>query len=167
MASTLESMARGAELLAGWLTALLLLILCLTIVLRDGFGLAYAWVDDVLRYMWVWTVYLAAVRLSMRNDHITVDALYLRLPGRLRRWVDRLIGVTSMAVCLYITYLGYGSLQRIIGFGQRSNSGALPAFLGYGIIPVGFLLTAAAFLHFLVRVSGRSEPAAHDAGFRR
>lgn len=156
IAQAVEVMASVTEWLATLASGGVLVLLFIAVVLRNVFGLAYGWMDDLMRYLMIWMVYLSVMRLSMKNNHINVDVFYTRLPAKLQRLTQILIALLAIGLCLYMTYLGYLMTRQVIGFGQRSNSGTLPAYIGYGIIPISFLLSAVAYTYFLFSVGNRS-----------
>lgn len=135
-----------------------------SVVLRDVFDVAYAWLLDVSQWGMIWTVYIAAVQLGLRNDHISMDALYIRFPWAIRRWINIVMGLAAFGVSVYVAYLGFGSAADAAKYGQMSNSGLIPAWLGYAVIPLAFALLALTHAHYLLFVA-RDEKASfpsHD-----
>lgn len=130
----------------------------LMIVSREILGIGMPWLDDVSRYGQIWLVYLAAVALTAKGDHISIDAAYLRFPPLLQRCVRLGVGITTLAISLLIAYTGLIQNYKVIINNERSASGALPAYLGYGVMPISFVLIAIASVYFLQRAwNGTSE----------
>lgn len=115
---------------------------------RNVFSLGYPWLEDALRYLLIWIILIGGAALSLRNDHISMEALYERFPPRLQRAVDVVIGLACSGISAFLAYLGYGNTARVIDFGQRSRSGALPAWIGFSALPVSFALVALGYVYF-------------------
>lgn len=110
------------------------------------FGVVIPWLDDVLRMMIIWSVYLGAVSLCLHNDHISMDAFYLIMPAPIRRMIDILIAIIAVAVCLIIARYSADTLLREIEFGQLLPSGFLPSWPQSLALPFCFSLMALAYL---------------------
>lgn len=114
------------------------------------------WVYDLLLWLLVATVYLGAVRVSWRNQHISMDALYLRLPRTVRTWVDVASAMLSMLFAVSLVLLARPQVVGSFASGQTTQSGAFPAWIGHAILPVCFLLIAIAYgAYSIYRVRGR------------
>jgi len=122
-------------------------------------GITIVWLDDLLRMLLIWLVYLGAVSLCFHNDHITMDVIYARLPPAVRRALDIAIAVLGIWLCGYITKIGMDSMLREIGYGTLSPSGYLPAWPQSLAIPLCFALMTVAYLSFLYAVITRRRQA--------
>src|SRR3970282_1009849 len=80
--------ADGAAALsaAGVLTSLALI--AWAVVMRYVFNRAPVWVDDVVGFMLVGIVMLAAAQVFRRGEHIGVDLLTSKLGPRAKRWAE-------------------------------------------------------------------------------
>ncbi len=149
----LEWMATVAEVLAVGLLLLLLTSVFVMVVARNIFNVGLAWLDDLARYLQIWVVYTIAVSLTLKGDHITMDALYIRLPPSWRLMIRRLWSLTSLAVCALTGYLALEQAIQVVGRAEVSSTGVLPAILGYASLPFGFCLMAAAGLYYFLHGS--------------
>jgi C4-dicarboxylate transporter DctQ subunit len=141
------------------------LIVATTIaVLSYQQGIAIVWLDDVLRMLLIWLVYLGAVSLCFHGDHISMDAIYVRMPPKLRRAIDIVVALLGVVLCAFITKIGYDSLERQIGYGTLSPSGYLPNWPQSLAIPVCFALMTVAYLSYLYAVVARRRRQTEDAG---
>lgn len=139
-------------LVAGHCAALVCAILIVTTtfsVVVYQRGITIAWLDDLLRMLLIWLVYLGSVSLSFRNDHIIMDAVYIRLPALLRRIVDLFVGVLGVVLCAYVGWFGFESMSREIEFGTLLPSGYLAAWPQTLAVPLCFALMSIAYLSFL------------------
>lgn len=127
------------------------------VFIREVVGVAVPWLDDAVRFLLVWSVYLGAAALSLRNDHIAIELLYAKMSEPLRRKVRMLIGTVGMVLSGYLAYLGWLMTERAYGIQQMSPSGYLPAWTGFAALPVGFALGTVGYLFYVNHVRSRRE----------
>ncbi len=127
----------------------LLLSLCLigwAVVMRYGFNAAPVWVDEVVGFLLVAIVMLAAARTLCRGEHIGVDLLVERLSPSSRRWAQAwgALAVGVVACVLIINGWGTASLARMLGLVTEGNL-EWPTWMLMLLMPVGgaLLLLAA------------------------
>jgi TRAP-type C4-dicarboxylate transport system permease small subunit len=149
----LERVGDAANMLTAAMFLTLILLLFSMVITRNFLKVGAVWVDDLVRYLQIWVVYTAAIHLTMRGDHIIMDAGYTRLPAIGRLWVRRFVALLSLACCAIVGYLALVEAVDMIRLGERSSSGTFPAALGYGSLPFGFLLMALASLYYLLFLS--------------
>ncbi|MPM16182.1 hypothetical protein SDC9_62558 [bioreactor metagenome] len=97
-------------------------LVILQILLRF-LGLPLSWTEEVARYLFVWTVYLACGRAVKNGSHLSVDILPLILKGRAKT-VLFLFGDIIVAIFLYILFK-YGLVLEQKMFGTPQFSAAL------------------------------------------
>lgn len=131
--------------------ALLIIVTAISVVVYQG-GIAIAWLDDVLRMLLIWLVFLGAVPLCFRNDHIAMDALYALLPRAPKKAVDVFIQLLGAALCLLVAVVGYESLMQTIEQGELLPAGYIPAWTQYLALPVCFGLMTISFVSRLFRL---------------
>lgn len=139
--------------LAGAAVLALLAVVVGIVIARNVFGLAMPWMDELARYLQTWLIYLGAVALVMKDDHITMDAVYTRLPPTTRRWLRSLTNILYMGGCGFAAYLSYQQATTVWRSGETSASGLLPAIIGYAALPVGFGLILLVSIYNLARPS--------------
>jgi C4-dicarboxylate transporter, DctQ subunit len=118
-------------------------------------GIAISWLDDLLRMLLIWLVYLGTVSLCVDNDHISMDALYLRLPARGRHVVDILVALLGIALCAFTAKIGWDGLRQTYMYGEKLSSGEIPAWPRDLVIPLCFALMAFAYVSHLVKLLRR------------
>jgi C4-dicarboxylate transporter, DctQ subunit len=142
---------RWADQLSALVCAFLITTTTLAVIVYQQ-GITIVWLDDLLRMLLIWLVYLGAVSLCFHNDHITMDAVYLRMPPQVRRIVDIGVALLGIGLCGYVTKIGLDSMQREIAYGTLLSSGYLPAWPQSLSIPLCFGLMTIAYLSFLYSV---------------
>lgn len=152
----------GFERAAAWIAKiadqLSAAVCAFLIVVTTGAMLAYQagwaspWLDDLLRMLLVWLVYLGTVSLCLANDHITMDAFYTRMRPGLRRAVDVLVALLGLALCGFVAKIGWDSFKQTIEFDEQMPSGYFAAWPLSIAIPLCFALMAIAYLAHFIRV---------------
>jgi C4-dicarboxylate transporter DctQ subunit len=146
----MRPLAAACDHLAAFVCAFLIVATTAAVVVYQ-LGIAISWLDDLLRMLLVWLVYLGTVSLCLHNDHISMDAVYLRLPARARRAVDIFVALLGVGLCAFIAKIGFDSLRQTWAYAERLASGELPAWPRDLAIPLCFALMAIAYLSHLVK----------------
>lgn len=146
-----QAIATLADQLAAFVCAFLIVVTTISMLIYQA-GIAIPWLDDVLRLLLIWLVYLGTVSLSLHNEHIAMDAIYQRMPRRLRRAVDVFIAVLGLVLCLFITRIAYASFAQTIEFDEQLPSGYFSAWPQALALPFCFLLMSIAYASHLMRV---------------
>lgn len=115
-------------------------------------GISIPWLDDVLRMLLIWLVYMGCVALCLNNDHISMDAIYLRLPTTARKVMDIVIALLGVGLCGFVTKIGYDSMRQGIEYEELLPSGYIPAWPQSLAIPLGFALMTFAYVSFLFSI---------------
>lgn len=171
----LRALGHAVHLLAGVGMALaatsLLLSLCLigwAVLMRYVFNAPPVWVDEVVGFLLVATVMLAAARTLRRGEHIGVDVLVDRLSPQARRWARAwaALAVAAVAVVLIVNGWETAQLARMLGLVTEGNL-EWPTWLIMLLMPIGgALLLLAAVEAFWRAAVGLPAPAKarHDIG---
>lgn len=159
--SRFERFARAVARTALGLSAAALLASLATIsysvIRRYVFDTPVAWTDELVGYLLVASVMLAAADALFGDEHIAVDIVTERLSPRGKRiaFLLGLAGVAATAVLLLIE--GIGMVQFSHKVGLRSNGDlALPLWIPQLLVPIGaLLLLMAAIVAFVAALRGR------------
>lgn len=147
--------AMVADQLSAVICAFLIVVTTGSVIIYQ-LGIAIVWLDDLLRMLLIWLVYLGTVSLCLNNDHISMDAVYLHLPPRARRVMDIIIALMGIALCSYIAKIGYDSMRQEIAYDTLLASGYLPSWPQSLAIPLCFALMAVGYISYLLSIiSGR------------
>ena len=159
--SAIERLARALARAGLWLAGAALLASLATIaysvVLRYVFGTPVAWTDELVGYLLVASVMLAAADALFGDEHIAVDIVTERLGPRGKR-LTLLIGLAAVAAtALLLLVEGIGMVQFSRQVGLRSNGYlALPMWMPQSLVPIGaLLLLLAAVVSFVAAWRGR------------
>lgn len=140
--------------LAAFLLLLSLALVAWSVLMRYFLNQPIPWVDELVGYLLVGLVMLAAADALRRGEHISVDLLTDRLRPRGRR-VSAALG--QLAVLIAGLALAQGGWQtaafsRMLGI-YSTGYLAIPIYLPQLLVPLGGALLALAALMGLVRMA--------------
>lgn len=138
----LRLLNRAEEFLAVAMLAVLGLLLASQVLLRFGFGLGYAWMEEIVRMLFIWVIFLGAVVAMRGNLHIRVEAGLLLFPARIRPAIAWLGDLVLFAFCLAVTWHGIELVVSTLDMNFRLTSTRISMFWPYLIIPLSFGLQA-------------------------
>jgi C4-dicarboxylate transporter, DctQ subunit len=153
--------ADGAAALSALGVLVSLALIAWSVVMRYAFNRAPVWVDDVVGFLLVGIVMLAAAQVLRRGEHIGVDILTSRLPPRAQRWAEAWSALAALAVALVFVVNGWRTamFSRSLGIVAEGRI-EIPVFWLQLLLPLGGLLLALAALEALLRLAagGRAPP---------
>ena len=149
--------ARWADQLSAFICAFLIVTTTAAMLVYQ-LGISIPWLDDVLRMLLIWLVYMGCVSLCLNNDHISMDAIYLRLPRMPRKVLDVVISLLGIGLCGFVTKIGLDSMRQEIEYGTLLLAGYIPSWPQTLAIPLGFALMTVAYVRYLFSLfTGRRE----------
>lgn len=110
-------LSAGAMALSAAGTLLSLALIGWAVVMRYFFNAAPVWVDEVVGFLLVAIVLLAAAQTFRRGEHIGVDILVEQLPPAGRRWALAWAAIVSGVVAMVLIVNGWqtATLARTLG----------------------------------------------------
>jgi TRAP-type C4-dicarboxylate transport system permease small subunit len=131
------------------------------VVMRYAFNSAPVWVDEVVGFMLVGIVMLAAADVLRRGEHIGVDVLTANLSGRRRLWARAWASLAALAAALVLVVNGWQTamFSRLLGIVTEGHL-ELPVFWLMLLLPLGGLLMALTAVEALARLACGAAPLA-------
>ena len=126
---------------------------------------AITWAEEVIVYIAVWAVMIAASQLVRRDGHVRPD-LVLRLlrPGA-QRWVEMFNCVVAIAFTFGMVWYGWQVVDTALLLDQRSSSDLqFPIWIYYAALPTGGLLMLTRYVIRLLRYVFLFDPATMSVG---
>ena len=157
---------RVERTLVGVLGAAALLIAVVQVFGRyiDPAG-AITWAEEVIVYIAVWAVMIAASQLVRRDGHVRPD-LVLRLlrPGA-QRWLEMFNCVVAIGFTFGMVWYGWQVVDTAQMLDQRSSSDLqFPIWIYYAALPTGGLLMLIRYVIRLLRYVFLFDPATMTVG---
>lgn len=97
------------------------------------------WSEEVTRYLFIYSTFLAASVGVRHGIHIGVDILTERISDVSKNILRFIVSVILFLFVLLLIY--YGSVLSIDNWAQKSPSLSLPMGMFYAAIPIGSLLS--------------------------
>jgi TRAP-type C4-dicarboxylate transport system permease small subunit len=102
------------RLLSAAIGAALLVIFFLNMYQVGGrylYGIGAVWIPDLTRLLFIWMVFLGTALMHLRNRHLVIDYLLLKMPPALRRASARGIAAGMLAIALVLILAGWRIAQ--------------------------------------------------------
>ncbi|MBU2936339.1 MULTISPECIES: TRAP transporter small permease [Pacificibacter] len=128
------------------LIALFLIMVCLytgSVVTREiggTFASRFAWIEEAVRMMNLFLVFLALGLALERGKHVGITNMRAKLPAPLLTVVLKIVDLIGMAMCLYVAWLALDLVQFVLKTGQKSPTLGVPMGYIYLAPVLGFLL---------------------------
>ncbi len=119
----------------------MILLAVFQIISRNLFSEGVVWIDPLLRMLVLWVGLAGAVVATRSNNHIRIDVFAKYLPGKLQPYVDRLVYLFTLVICLLIAWHSARFVYSEYEYGTIAFA-SVPSWLTAIIIPLSFLLIA-------------------------
>jgi C4-dicarboxylate transporter DctQ subunit len=147
-------MTKQLKLLSALVLGAAVILVGLQVFLRYIFNSPLAWVEEVGRYLFIWSVFLGTAAALAEDRHIRITALIDRL-GPKAEFCSRVLGnILGLISFSYVTYFGYK-----IAYSNRATDfytvPALPRVIFYLAVPVCFTIM---IVYILLHLRPKSNP---------
>ena len=146
------------------LVALFLMMVALysgSVVTREiggTFASKFAWIEETVRLMNLFLVFLALGLALERGKHITIDILRNLLASAQARLLVKIIDVVGFVFSVYLVWLGIVLVKFVLMTNQRSPTLDIPMgwiymapVIGFGLLALRYALS---FFGVIDRISG-------------
>jgi len=130
------------------LSVFLVLIVFGNVVGRYAFNFSLAWSEEASRFLFVWVILIGSVLANERWEHMNLDILVQRFPGRAGRSIQ-LTAQIVMLVVLGLVIRG-GVIVTVENLGWESPALEIPYGMVYSVVP---FCCAVMFYQNLVRAA--------------
>ena len=122
--------------------------------------IAFPYGDEVVTYLTVWAVFLAASQLVRRDGHVRPDIVLRLLPPQGQRWVEAFNCCAALAFCAGLVIYGLEITTASFDLDERSSTGlAFPLWIYYAALPSGGALMLVRYVIRLWRYLFQFDPA--------
>jgi C4-dicarboxylate transporter DctQ subunit len=151
-----DRLARFIYLIAAALLFAAVVMMTIQILLRSVFAAPMAWSEEMVRYAFVWAVYLGSVVALTRDTHIRVLVLVEPFGARGKRFSDALAWIFNMLCFAFLLYWG-SDLALKYRFAEFYTLPGVPQMIFYLSVPISMALMIAFLL-----IPGRATAAPHE-----
>ncbi len=121
---------------------------------------AFIYGEEVVVYVTVWAVFLAASQLVRTDGHVRPDIILRLLPPQGQRWVEAFNCSAAIAFCGGLVYCGFQISEASFALDERSITGLeFPMWIYYSAVFAGGSLMLIRYLIRLYRYVFRFDPA--------
>ncbi|MBN1227578.1 MAG: TRAP transporter small permease [Deltaproteobacteria bacterium] len=156
MAIKLDKIVISLVRLLGWLSMVsvvaLMVMMTIDVILRYGFNRPILWSYDASEYLMVCFTYFAIAYAELREDHVNIDLIYVRLRERTRIILNLINRLIMLALSVFIVQQAW--LRTVDSFQVgRTSTGpvSLPQGPVEGVVCFGSLILC---LLLIVKIVG-------------
>ena len=131
---------RPEAFFCGILLAIMTIIMSAEVLCRYFLGHSLIWAEELVRYMFIWTIFIGSASCVPLKSHITVDLLAQVLPKKVCHWMDCIATLVWIGICGWFGYLSASYTVTVFQRGAFSTAMHLPMWIVYLALPLGFLL---------------------------
>ncbi len=128
-------------LLTSIITITLIQVFC-----RFFLGFAFAWGEEIVRYMGIWIAFLGIGLTYKMGDLMSVHYFLSRCSSKKRKLILKLTIIINIIFVMAVVCSGYALVRSQLIFVQPSPAMQIPMYIPYMAIPVGMFI----FLIFLI-----------------
>ncbi|MEQ3553354.1 TRAP transporter small permease [Pseudonocardia nematodicida] len=140
------------EWVIGSVLGAMLLILFSQVVARFVFGQSLVWSEEIARYLFIWMIFIGLGAVTLRGEHIAVEALLDKLSLRGRRVAGQVTYVILFAVNAALMVAATRLVWTVQDLGQFAPATEIPMWLVYVAVPLGLLIASARLIQSSVRL---------------
>lgn len=116
------------------------------VVGRYMFAYAIPWAEEVLVFLMLWMVFVAAIVIAFRGSHINMDLFYVKFPKRMQIVVNAAIAISFVICCSFVAIQSLKVVRLHFMNGSVSFGSGLPTWIPALAIFTGMAFTAVAVL---------------------
>jgi len=126
------------------------------VVGRYVFDSPISWAEEVMSYMVIWGVFVAAGAITYQGNHLRMDLLVLSARGAFARTLGALTVVLMVCCTIFVLWQSLQIVRLYATTGETSMGARVPLVYAHAAIFVGFCLIAlAAIVRFRAYLTGR------------
>jgi len=114
------------------------------VVARYLFLAAFYWAEEVMVYLAIWSIFLAAAAVAYDRRHLTMDLFLARLSPLWQRALQAFIAAGCFVTFVLMAWQSFEVVRLLARNDQRSIAVDMPMVVPHAALLVGFVLCAAA-----------------------
>jgi len=157
---------RAERILIGLLGSLAMLVGLVQVVGRYvAPRYAISWAEEVIVYLIVWGIMLAASQLVRTDGHVRPDLVLRAVNPRIQRWMEVINCVAALVFCIGLAWYGWSIVHTAWQLDEHSSSDLqFPMWLYSAAIPTGAMLMSGRYLIRLHRYLFAFDPQTMTVG---
>lgn len=123
-----------------FLVSVCILVGTLQVASRFIFSISIPWSEELIRYSFVWIVFIGASLAVRDNQHATITVVADLLPAKAREIISIIVDLLCIAFAYFMITEGFNLVKMQIATNQLTSATELPIAIVTVIIPVGAIL---------------------------
>jgi C4-dicarboxylate transporter DctQ subunit len=132
------------------------------IIGRYFFSVSIAWAEEVMLFLMIGAVFLAAPPVGWLGRHIRMDVIVSMLPPRFRTAFEVFSDLVTIATCLMVAWFAWPVVTMLAELDQRSAMANIPLVIPQAAVPLGLALMALLIAVRLITLGVRHEDLQDD-----
>lgn len=150
-----DGFGKAANILAkisGVIMVIMMTVLFVDVVLSKTVNGGVPHSIEMITYFHVPVVYFALLLVQHTEGHATVDLLYTKLPGMVKRVLDILWYVLGIFICGFETYTSWAyTLEKFLSNAMSNTKNGFPIWPFAAAMMLGWLLMGLSYVWCIVR----------------
>jgi TRAP-type C4-dicarboxylate transport system permease small subunit len=127
------------------------------IIGRYFLSVSIAWAEEVMLFLMIGTVFLAAPPVGWLGRHIRMDVIISLLPPRARGVFEVFSDLVTIATCIMVAIFSWPVITMLDELDQRSAMANIPLVIPQFVVPLGMVLMALLIAVRLIAVGVRHD----------
>jgi TRAP-type C4-dicarboxylate transport system permease small subunit len=127
-------------LLGGALLLTAIAINLVNVIGRYVFAAPVFWAEEVLMFMIIWGVYIAAGSITYLGTHVTMDLVAGRMRSSYRAFLGLLTVILTVACSAFVVTQTLRILALYLGTGEATMAARVPLVYAHSAVLVGYAL---------------------------
>ena len=140
---------------AGTLVLSIVAVTGTNVVARYVFLSPIYWAEEVLTYVMISFIYIAAILVTWDGNHLKMDILLQALKHPWKEVVNLFSTLLFLAICVFIVIQSFEVTVLQVEFGKRSVAAEIPMVIPHSMVLIGFFfMMVAVVVRFRAYVRG-------------
>ena len=124
----------------GWLILIGVAINFSNVISRYVFGNALFWVEEILVFMVIWSVFIGIVSIAYNGAHLKMDLVSGHIGNPWKSIINGIMITAFILCCAFVILQSYQVVSLMGKLGQVSVAASVPMIIPHAALLVGFAL---------------------------
>jgi len=120
--------------------SMLVITMAVEVVRREVFAYSSVWGEEIVRYAFIYLVWIGAAAAVRERAHIRIDVIFEFCSIRVKALLYLFGDLVMLVVACFALYWSWESLQVSLKFGSVSHGLRVPMSWFLSAVPIGFCL---------------------------
>jgi TRAP-type C4-dicarboxylate transport system permease small subunit len=120
--------------------SMLVVTMAVEVLRREVFAYSSVWGEEIVRYAFIYLVWIGAAAAVRERAHIRIDVIYEFVPPRVKALLYLFGDLVMLVVAVFALYWSWESVAVSLKFGSVSHGLRVPMTWFLAAVPIGFVL---------------------------